>query len=170
MRAFVQGDATRLPLKSDQFDAVVMFGGIHHVNDRQALFAEVARLLKPGGLFVFREPVDDFVLWRAIRSVVYRTASSLQADTEHPLRFRDTARGLAEAGLTLQAWRTYGFAMYCFLMNSDVLPINGLWRHVPGIRRLTRVAASFDEAVLGVPGLTRAGLIVIGTAMKPATA
>ena len=48
---FVQGDATALPLASGAFDNVFMLGGIHHVPDREALFSEVARVLKPGGLY-----------------------------------------------------------------------------------------------------------------------
>ena len=165
-RAFVQGDATRLPLRTATFDSVVMFGGIHHVNDRRALFAEVARVLKPRGLFLWREPADDFVLWRAIRGIVYRTASSLQADTEHPIRRQDTAAGVAAAGMTLTTWRTFGFLAYCFLMNSDVLPVNRLWQYVPGIRPLTRAAARVDDWTLRLPGLRHAGLIAIGSAVK----
>jgi len=165
-RLLVQGDATRLPLQGGAFDTVLMLGGIHHVNDRAALFAEVARLLRPGGLFVFREPVDDFFVWRAIRSVVYRAASSLEAGTEHPLRFQPTASAIERAGMTLDSWRTYGFLAYCVLMNSDVLPINRLWQYVPGIRPLTRAAARLDDVTLRVRGLQRAGLIAIGTASK----
>src|SRR5262249_61704196 len=67
--AFVQGDATMLPSAASNFDSVFMLGGIHHVRDRSPLFLEVARILKPGGHFYFREPVSDFVLWRAIRAV-----------------------------------------------------------------------------------------------------
>src|SRR5262245_53880891 len=65
--AFVQGDATFLPLAGDAFDSVFMLGGVHHVPDRRKLFSEIARILKPGGRFYFREPVSDFAAWRAIR-------------------------------------------------------------------------------------------------------
>ena len=165
-RGFVQGDATRLPLRSGAFDTVVMLGGIHHVNDREALFAELARILKPGGRLIFREPVDDFIVWRAIRAVVYRTAASLHADTEHPIRYQATADSLARAGFALTDWRTFGFAAYCFLMNSDVLAINRLWQYVPGIRGLTRAATRADEWTLRLPGLSGAGLIAIGAATR----
>jgi SAM-dependent methyltransferase len=167
-RVFVQGDATRLPLKSAAFDTVAILGGIHHVNDRDALFGEVARILKPGGRLLFREPVDDFVLWRLIRAVVYRMASSLEADTEHPIRHRHTADALARAGLRLTTWQTHGFLSYCFLMNADVLPINRVWQYVPGVRGLTRAAARFDDLLLHAPGLSGAGLIAIGAATRPA--
>jgi SAM-dependent methyltransferase len=163
---FVQGDATRLPLASDAFDNVFMLGGIHHVRDRCALFAEVARILKPGGWFYFREPVSDFALWRWLRAVVYRLSPLLDHETERPLRYGDTASPLAVAGLSLEQWTTHGFFGFCIFMNSDVLVFNRLLRFVPGIRALARLAARVDAACLSLPFLRRAGLQVVGAARK----
>jgi len=70
--AFVQADATRLPLASERFDAVFMIGGIHHVGNRHGLFSEIRRILRPRGYFYFREPLDDFLLWRLARWLIYR--------------------------------------------------------------------------------------------------
>jgi len=165
-RLFVNGDATKLPLKDAQFDMVVMLGGIHHVNDRHRLFSEIRRILKPGGAFIFREPLDDFFLWRALRAAVYNTSSTLEADTEHPLRHRDTREQLEGAGLALEIWRTLGFFGYCFLMNSDVLAINRVWQYVPGAVVLTRFATKVDEWMLRFPGLSGAGLAVVGRARR----
>jgi SAM-dependent methyltransferase len=164
--AFVQGDATSLPLASDAFDAVVMLGGIHHVNDRAKLFAEIARILKPGGWFYFREPVSDFFLWRALRAVIYRVSPTLDHETERPLLWRETVPVLEQAGLSCAHWTTHGFLGFCLFMNSDVLVFNRLFRFLPGIRALTRIAARFDAAVLSLPGLRRAGLQVVGAARK----
>jgi SAM-dependent methyltransferase len=165
-RLFVQGDATRLPLKDGRFDTVVMLGGIHHVNDRHSLFAEVARILKPGGALVWREPVDDFALWRVLRRVVYRWSTALQSDTERPLRYRETRADLERAGFVLDIWRPLGFLAYCFLMNSDVMTINRVWRLIPGARRLAGAAARFDDWSLQLPGLASAGLLVVGVARR----
>jgi hypothetical protein len=52
-------------------------------------------------------------------------------------------------------------------MNSDVLIFNRAFRFLPGIRRLTRFAAAFDEWVLHWPLMQRAGLQVVGCAVKP---
>ena len=167
--AFVQGDATQLPLREGAFDCVVMSGGIHHVNDHRRLFAEVARILRPGGALVWREPVSDFVLWRWLRAVVYRVAPGLDAETESPLTYAGTVPQLAEAGLHLESWRPCGFLGFCLLMNSDVLVFNRLLRFLPGIRALARAAARFDDWVTTRPALRTAGLQVVGVARKSAT-
>lgn len=165
---FVQGDATRLPLESSSFETVVILGGVHHVNDRRALFREVARVLRPGGRFLFREPVSDFLLWKWLRSLIYKLSPALDADTERPLLYSETVAPLAQAGLRLAGWKTYGFFGYCVLMNSDVLVFNRLFRFVPGIRALTRLACAIDDLTIRLPGMSRMGLIVIGVVEKPA--
>lgn len=164
---FVQGDATSLPLASAAFDSVLMLGGIHHVPDRQTLFDEVARILKPGGWFYFREPLSDFFLWRALRWVIYRLSPTLDHETERPLLWSETVPVLAAAGLSCERWTTHGFLGFCIFMNSDVLVFNRLFRFLPGIRALTRLATRIDAAALRLPGLRNAGLQVVGAARKP---
>jgi ubiquinone/menaquinone biosynthesis C-methylase UbiE len=165
---FVQGDATNLPLQSGAFDAVILNGGIHHVNDRRRLYAEVFRILRPGGTLHFREPCDDFLLWRAIRAVIYRLSPGLDHETEHPLRRAETLEEIESAGLRLRDWRTYGFFGFCFFMNSDILVFNRLFRFIPGIRAITRAAIALDDLTVRLPGLGNAGLQVVGLAERPA--
>ena len=163
----VQGDATRLPLADAVFDSVFILGGIHHVNYRCALFSEIFRVLKPGGRFFFREPCSDFVLWRALRAIIYRLSSELDHTTERPLLEAETVPVLQSVGFEVRNYRRHGFLGFCLLMNSDVLIFNRAFRFLPGIRRLTRLAAAFDEWVLHWPLMQRAGLQVVGCAVKP---
>lgn len=167
---FIQGDATLLPLADDSFDSVVMLGGIHHVPDREALFQQVFRVLVPGGSFVWREPVNDFWLWKLLRGIVYRLSPILDHETERPLTYDETVPVLEEAGFTVDHWRTYGFLGFCLFMNSDVLFFNRLFRFIPGIRGITRASARFDDWCTRLPGMQRAGLQVVGKATKPAIA
>jgi len=165
---FVQADATHVPLADESIDTVVMLGGIHHVPARARLFGEIARILKRGGRFIYREPVSDFALWRGLRAIIYRLSPMLNHDTERPLVYAETVPVLEHAGLRSLHYRTHGFLGFCLFMNSDVLLFNRLFRFLPAIRTITRASTRIDEAVLRLPGLTRAGLQVVGIAQKPA--
>jgi SAM-dependent methyltransferase len=166
--SFIQGDATRLPLTSNAFDSVFMLGGVHHVNERERLFSEITRILKPGGRFYFREPVNDFWPWRWLRKFVYNWSPALDAETERPLRRDETVSLLRQSGLRCSHWSTHGFFGFCLFMNSDVLVFNRLLRFLPGIRAITRGATRLDSLTLRLPGLAGAGLQVVGIAEKPA--
>jgi SAM-dependent methyltransferase len=165
---FVQADATRAPLAPDSVDTVIMLGGVHHVPARAELFDEIARILKPGGRFLYREPVSDFILWRALRAIIYRMSPMLNHATERPLLHEETVPLLERAGLRSVMYQTHGFFGFCLFMNSDVLFVNRLFRFLPWIRAITRASARADEAILALPGLRRAGLQVVGIAQKAA--
>ena len=164
---FTQGDATQLPLQSAAFDSVIMLGGIHHVPDRKKLFAEIYRILKPGGVFIWREPVSDFWLWKLLRSIIYKLSPMLDHSTERPLTYNETVPVLNNEGFIVKEWKTYGFIGFCLLMNSDVLIFNRYFRFIPGIRAITRGFTHFDSLCTKLPGLQQAGLQVVGRAVKP---
>lgn len=167
---FVQGDATKVPLKDGGFDTIFMVGGIHHINDRLALFREIHRILKPGGRFYWLEPVSDFFLWRWLRTIIYRLSPALDHETEHPLLYKETIPVLERAGMELMSWQTYGFLGFCLFMNSNVLVFNRVFRFIPGIRILTRLAVILDDWTVRLPGMSQTGLQVVGVAQKPNTA
>lgn len=58
-------DATASGLESDRFSAVTCFSMLHHMpspEDQDRLFAEVRRVLRPGGIFVGIDSLDlDFI-------------------------------------------------------------------------------------------------------------
>src|SRR5262245_41771028 len=129
----LQADATHVPLASESVDTVVTLGGIHHVPQRSRLFAEIVRILKPGGRFFYREPVSDLFLWRALRAVIYRLSPMLNHDTERALRYEETVPLMEGAGLRSLQYHSHGFLGFCLFMNSDVLFFNRLFHFVPGI-------------------------------------
>ena len=53
---FRRFDGARLPAEDASMDRVVSFDAFHHVLDQAATLAEMARVLKQGGIAVFHEP------------------------------------------------------------------------------------------------------------------
>jgi ubiquinone/menaquinone biosynthesis C-methylase UbiE len=65
----VQGDATAMPFDDGRFSAVVCFTMLHHLPSPQAqdrLLAEVARVLRPGGLFAGTDSLGRGRLFRLL--------------------------------------------------------------------------------------------------------
>ena len=52
---FIVGDATQLPFPDESFDMVWTEHASMNIQDKQRLYAEVARILKPQGKFVFHD-------------------------------------------------------------------------------------------------------------------
>jgi 2-polyprenyl-6-hydroxyphenyl methylase/3-demethylubiquinone-9 3-methyltransferase len=50
---YILGDARKLPFETGSFDYVCAMDFLEHVEDPQNVIAEIARVLKPGGLFFF---------------------------------------------------------------------------------------------------------------------
>lgn len=75
----VHADAARAPFADARFSAVACFHMLHHVpsaSQQDAVFAEVARVLRPGGIFLCADALD-------IESV--RSAHREQGETFVPL-------------------------------------------------------------------------------------
>jgi demethylmenaquinone methyltransferase/2-methoxy-6-polyprenyl-1,4-benzoquinol methylase len=67
----VEGDATRLPLAGESFDAVLCSYAMAIIPDYRRAIAEAARVLKPGGRLVLLEPKRGTALWaRALTPLV----------------------------------------------------------------------------------------------------
>ena len=50
--SFLTGSAEELPFPDDSFDCVCSMGVLHHTPDTAGAFAEIRRVLKPGGRFI----------------------------------------------------------------------------------------------------------------------
>lgn len=52
-----------MPFPDANFDLVTSFGTLHHVPNVSFVMSEIHRCLKPGGLFLFREPIISMGDW-----------------------------------------------------------------------------------------------------------
>ena len=94
----VHGDGTRLPFPDRTFSAAASFTMLHHVPSaalQDALLAEIARVLRPGGLLIGTDSLDS-PAWREL----HEGDVCVPID---PLTFGDRLRraGFAEVDLTV---------------------------------------------------------------------
>jgi len=99
-RVFV-GDAEMIDLPTGSFDAVVEYGILHHVPNWTKALKEIARVLKPGGMFYFEDILKGFVSAWPIR-VLFDHPQETQFSGQE---FRS---GLEAAGLQVEKWRQWG--------------------------------------------------------------
>lgn len=99
----IRADCAHLPLRSQLFDAILLFDVIEHVRQLPVLFAELTRVLRPRGTVVLITPNTlGFGLWDSF------------ADPSHVHHFaRATLRRWAErSGFTVTAWHTGDLHLY----------------------------------------------------------
>lgn len=95
---FQTGDALHLPFGDSSFDAVFLQHVAMNIEDRAALYAEVRRILVPGGRFA----TYDVVLQNG--DVVYPTPWARDSSTSFLLSEGQTRSTLEEAGFTAVLW------------------------------------------------------------------
>jgi len=115
--AFLRTDAFVLPFRSETFDAVYTLRFVRHfqVSDRQRLYAEIRRVLRPGGLLVL---------------------DALNRDVSLPDRMR---RGLDHYQIYDVLYRRHELEAELHDAGFRVAAVEGMLKHFPLQRRLNRL-------------------------------
>ena len=74
-----------LQVASNEFDIVYIANTIHQATNKPALFQQVRRALKPGGIFVSYDPLG----YNPVIDVYRRMAAKVRTEDEAPLTFAD---------------------------------------------------------------------------------
>ncbi len=115
----IEGDLTAPLREAATFDVAMVLGGLHHcVVDLQQALDNVARFLRPGGLFLMLEPNREFVLEGA-RRLWYRADRYFDAPTEAALAHAELLQR-AGARFDLRRVRYLGGPGY-FLISQSLL-------------------------------------------------
>jgi SAM-dependent methyltransferase len=110
--------ASRIPEPDTSFDVVFSNSSLEHMQDLDGVLAEVARVLRRGGRFVFTVPLrsfDDLLLWRRalsgarLKRLSQRYAAAIDERLAHRnLMTADGWRGVLEArGFKVEEARPY---------------------------------------------------------------
>ncbi len=102
-----QADAMELPFPDDAFDAVVCQFGAMFFPDRAAAFAEVRRVLRPGGTFVFN--VWDRIEANAFTATVVGALTEIFPD-DPPVFLANVAHGYHDPDVMRADVAAGGFA------------------------------------------------------------
>lgn len=95
------GDAEAIDAPDASFDAVVDYGVIHHIPQWQKALKEIARVLKPGGVFYFEDLLKGLIsTWPAPLFFDHPQATQFYGGG-----FRSE---LESTGLRVQKWRQVG--------------------------------------------------------------
>jgi arsenite methyltransferase len=98
------GDATKIPYKADDFDAVVSTQVLEYVPDVDAALLEFQRVLKPGGKVALLDTDWDSIVWHS--SDMQRMNRVLKVWEEHasdPFLPRTLGNRLSYAGFTVES-------------------------------------------------------------------
>lgn len=77
----------RLDVPENFFDIVYIANTIHHVTDKESLFQQIHRVLKPGGRFFSYDPLA----YNPVINMYRRMATEVRTEDEAPLSFRDVS-------------------------------------------------------------------------------
>ena len=95
------GDAEAIDASDASVDAVVDYGVIHHIPNWQQALKEIARVLKPGGIFYFED---------LLKGLISTWPAPLFFDHPQATQFygREFRLELESTGLRVQKWRPLG--------------------------------------------------------------
>jgi MPBQ/MSBQ methyltransferase len=145
---FVQGSAVDLPFGENEFDVATLLHVGMNIDDKPALFRNVARVLKPGGMFALYD-----VMRTGEGELAYPLPWAASAEISFPATPEDYANALEVVGFTVRSTRN--------------LREQGIAFAEPGPAEGERPPPLGMHLVLGPDGRTRMGNLV--SAMKTGT-
>jgi len=164
-----QGDVTTLPVRSAAFDVAVCWDVLEHLPQPEAAIAELARVLRPGGLAVLALPnvvslkglVTRFTPWWFHVWVYRRVLGDGSAGTDASDQFRTVMRFQLRAAALRRLVTRHGFDVEALQLYEGPVPQHLRRRH--SVADVLLTAASVGTRVLsaGRYDTTQSDMVVV---------
>lgn len=146
----IESDLDTLPFPDASFDVVTCSWVLEHLREPQNVFAEISRVLKPGGHFLFITPNKrNYVVWlrrlmpnhlgrRATRAIYARDEDFINPTYYRANSFREINTMLSDNGLRCERFEHVGDPTYLafneLLFRVSVLMERAIDRYAPQTR------------------------------------
>jgi len=158
----VQGDIHNLPFKDGSFSAVLTSNALHHFPDPRRAMVEIARVLKPGGVFVCYDP--RYVTPLEMVKKVLRRNDKLFTKDHKSFRVDEYRELIGSSGLQVTEVRTVDTLGPLVATGLDYLKVGKL-----GVGpQIAKALSTADRIIEGRRGQSPLGLMLVGRAVKPA--
>ncbi len=117
-------DIRSLPFEDNTFDIVLIRGGLHHVaNFLPDTLTEIYRVMKPGGQFIFSEPLNGSLFVNLVRHLLYKYHDIFEDEDERGLTYKEIMQLARETGFTNLTMEPFTHFFYCLIGNTDFFPL-----------------------------------------------
>jgi len=158
----VQGDIHNLPFRDGSFSAVLTSNALHHFPDPRRAMVEIARVLKPGGVFVCYDP--RYVTPLEMVKKFLRRNDKLFTKDHKSFRVDEYRELIGSSGLHVTEVRTVDTLGPLVATGLDYLKVGKL-----GVGpQVAKMLSTADRLIEGNRGQSPLGLMLVGRAVKPA--
>jgi SAM-dependent methyltransferase len=145
-----------LNVPSGQFDVIYLANTIHHLQNRTALFEQMSRALKPGGVFFSYDPLA----YNPVINIYRRMATRVRTPDEAPLKIEDLrlARKYFSNVGHREFWLSTLLLFAKYYLKDRVHPNSDRYwkrilRETPQTLRWWTPLSSLDGVLTRIPGL-----------------
>ena len=156
----VEADVHHLPFKSNSIGAAIASNSLHHFPDVRTAMSEIARVLRPGGVFVAYDPRFVAPL-EGVKKLLRRNDRAFTKDHK-AFRVDEYRELIGSSGLAVTDLRLVDPLGPLIATGLDYLKIGRLGLAVPVAKALT----ALDDIIVGRSGNTTFGLMLAGRAVK----
>jgi SAM-dependent methyltransferase len=158
----VQGDIHNLPFKDGAFSAVLTSNALHHFPDPRRAMVEIARVLKPGGVFVCYDP--RYVTPLEMVKKFLRRNDKLFTKDHKSFRVDEYRELIGSSGLQVTEVSTVDTLGPLVATGLDYLKVGKL-----GVGpQVAKALSTADRIIEGRRGQSPLGLMLVGRAVKTA--